>query len=32
MDGKEVAHEVLSLIPGIAYSCVPSWYGSTIEV
>lgn len=28
---KKIEHEVLSLIPGITYSCVPSWYGSTMR-
>lgn len=28
---KKVEHEVLSLIPNISYTCVPSWYGSTMR-
>lgn len=28
---KNIEHEVLSLIPNITYSCVPSWYGSTMR-
>lgn len=28
---KNVKHEVLSFIPNISYSCVPSWYGSTMR-
>lgn len=28
---KNIEHEVLSLIPGISYSCVPAWYESTMR-
>lgn len=28
---KQIEHEVLSLIPSISYSCIPSWYGSTMR-